>query len=249
MRKLLKRVIPAPARRALHAVRSQLRIPGLFISDARRYLRYSIVPGKPKTLANARAKMMFHAHSLEKGLSRAEMRPLFGESAISELVRATDLWLRNGGSETDEFYLASCSAVGEYKAKHQALGIDPMPKLVAFDQRVLDNAASTYEAIPATDAIVQSTVEYTGGAPSAPSTDYRDVVARRRSIREYGDGPLDIGLVKDAVQLSLFSPSVCNRQPARVHVYTAPDVVSAALELQGGMAGYAPPARPGGCHI
>ena len=83
MRKLLKRVVPAPARRAIHGVRVQLRTPGLFISDARRYLKYSIVPGKPKTLANARAKMMFHAHSLEKGLSRAKMWPLFGESAIS----------------------------------------------------------------------------------------------------------------------------------------------------------------------
>lgn len=41
--------------------------------------------------------------------------------------------------------------------------------------------------------------------------------------------------------LALYSPSVCNRQSVRVHVFTEPSVIAKAQKLQGGMTGYEPP--------
>lgn len=49
--------------------------------------------------------------------------------------------------------------------------------------------------------------------------------------------------LEKAIEMSLRTPSVCNRQPARVRIFTDQQLISKALKVQGGFGGYdIPPA-------
>lgn len=57
----------------------------------------------------------------------------------------------------------------------------------------------------------------------------------RSSVRSFDCGkPVDTGVLKEAVRLAGFSPSVCNRQAWRVHFYTESVMVDRVLRLQNG---------------
>jgi nitroreductase len=49
--------------------------------------------------------------------------------------------------------------------------------------------------------------------------------------------------ISRAVEIAMQSPSVCNRQAARVHQFEDPAVIKAVLDLQGGFSGYEMPPR------
>ena len=60
----------------------------------------------------------------------------------------------------------------------------------------------------------------------------------RFSIRDFGDSPLEVEKVCAALKLCERTPSACNRQSWRVHVYTENNLVAKMFELQGGSKGF-----------
>lgn len=76
-------------------------------------------------------------------------------------------------------------------------------------------------------------------APLAPSLDVveHDLFARRRSVRDFDETPVDNALIERVVSKAINTPSVCNRQPWHVTVLTGPKR-SRALMLQNGNRGF-----------
>lgn len=70
-----------------------------------------------------------------------------------------------------------------------------------------------------------------------------EVVYGRRSIREFTQAPVDPDLIRQAVQIALQAPSVCNRQSGRVHVIDDPKMMQDVLKVQGGFSGYPMPPK------
>lgn len=60
----------------------------------------------------------------------------------------------------------------------------------------------------------------------------------RKSIRNFSDTAPSQELLSEAIRLASFTPSVCNRQSARVHMYTSPSQVASILAHQNGNAGF-----------
>jgi nitroreductase len=60
-------------------------------------------------------------------------------------------------------------------------------------------------------------------------------------VREFGPGKIDLKKFEQAVQIATLTPSVCNRQSARVHLLTDPNTIREVLRYQGGLAGYPTP--------
>lgn len=95
-------------------------------------------------------------------------------------------------------------------------------------------SGATPDAVPAGTA--------RGAAPEriAPGpVDALAILARaRRSTRDFTPMPVDPGLVTRAVQIAQLSPSACNRQPWKLHLYDRPDDIARLLALQNGNRGF-----------
>ncbi|WP_396668820.1 nitroreductase family protein [Microbacterium sp. R86528] len=75
----------------------------------------------------------------------------------------------------------------------------------------------------------------------AHTASFRDVASRRVSIREFSDAPVSYDDVREAIGIASLAPSACNRQSARVHLVTDPQIIDSILRIQAGLGGYPRP--------
>jgi nitroreductase len=191
-------------------------------------------------LSGARARMIFHAHAIEKGLSRSNFRPGFGKIAVPGLAKEINAWLAAGRSTDDTFFISSTGVMRAYLERHATLGEDVSHFWSLFGEQAQEiiNNAHLHEGgvLHASDGRESDDVQ-------GEDRGFLDVVYGRRSVREYTDQPVTDDEISRAVSIAMQSPSVCNRQAARVHQFEDPAVIKAVLDLQGGFAGYQMPPR------
>lgn len=79
--------------------------------------------------------------------------------------------------------------------------------------------------------------------------DYRDIEKREKesfkifsqsrfSVRDFGSAPVSKDKLEDAFKLCERTPSACNRQSWRLHVYTEREKIDKLCKLQGGSKGF-----------
>jgi nitroreductase len=232
---VLSRVVPAPVRRRLRSLQARAQRPGLVLGDWRRYRQAAAAEMVPRNPGNARALMAFFSHSLQKGLSRQgdEFRPGFGVAALTALSSAMQAWLRLGGGQDDTFFVEAASTVNAYLARHQALGVATGDKEGLFPPDLLATIRSIDSDLGG--------VKTVAAPPSSEPRDFAQLAAGRVSIRHFGPGQVDRDRLTQAVDIARHTPSVCNRQPVRVHAYQDAALIETALRLQGGLTGFASP--------
>jgi nitroreductase len=64
------------------------------------------------------------------------------------------------------------------------------------------------------------------------------MVRARHSVRNFEATPVEGDLIRNAVDLALRAPSVCNRQAWRVYALTSSDAIARALTAQNGNSGF-----------
>lgn len=195
-----------------------------------------------KGITRARARIMFHAHAIEKGLSRSDFRAGFGKIAVPGLSREMNGWLAAGRDTGDQFFRAGASVMKVYFDRHDRLGVDVSDFRKLFQPAALDEIARSGAedgGVLTAHALREALIE-AGGAPEAG---FLDIIYGRRSIREFTGAPVADEDIRRAVQIAMQAPSVCNRQAARVHEFRDPRLIKAALDLQGGFSGYKMPPR------
>lgn len=194
-----------------------------------------------KSVENARSLLMFYSHGFEKGLSRSEsFRPGFGNDYMKPLAEEMNKWLKRGRDPQDSFFVIATSVVHNYFARHKALDFDVSHYWKLFDAPVQDAVNKVSDRLGgAAAANMVRDVHVDGLADRG----FSDVVFSRRSIREFNTDPVSDDDIKRAVQIAMQAPSVCNRQPVRVHQIAHIDAMKAALELQGGFRGYKLPPK------
>lgn len=193
-------------------------------------------------ITRARARMMFHAHAIEKGLSRSDFRAGFGKIAVPGLAREMNSWLAAGRDPEDQFFRAGASVMKVYFDRHNRVGVDVSEFRKLFQPAVLEKIA---QAGPQDGGVLEAQAlrEALIEAGRAPEAGFLDIIYGRRSIREFTDAPVADEDIRRAVQIAMQAPSVCNRQAARVHQFRDPRAIKAALDLQGGFSGYKMPPR------
>ena len=67
---------------------------------------------------------------------------------------------------------------------------------------------------------------------------FRDLLHRRHSVRAFADTTLPNEIIEDCVRLAQRSPSACNRQAVRVHVYEDAQLMRSILNCQNGNDGF-----------
>ncbi|MDA9830236.1 nitroreductase family protein [Akkermansiaceae bacterium] len=170
-------------------------------------------------------------HSLEKGLALKNPRPGFGREKAEMLI--DQLEYLDQVERKDSRYFSGLMVIQRWLEWNQQHGKD-FPDLAArVDDIDLTAAAedtqwriggvSTIRREDIVDAIQQGPTSFMGS---------------RHSIRQFSDEPVDIELIKEAIHLAQTSPSLCNRQSAHVYVISRGELMTKAMECQGGNRGF-----------
>jgi len=213
----------------------------LALHDAEQQVRAFAESRGKDAATGVRARMFFHAHAIEKGLTHSNFRPGFGRIALPGLAREMNAWLAAGYEREDTILQSSASVAKAYFLRNREEGTDVSHfwELFGSEARSIIDGSREGEG-----GVLAVTKERETPIPT-PNDDRRfmEVMYGRRSVREFTARPVDDALVFSAVQIALQAPSVCSRQGARVHQFQDPAVIRQLLGVQGGFAGFEMPPR------
>jgi len=200
-----------------------------YTKDYGRYIKYSgvfafISDSEEKALGNIIADY----HVVEKGLTMPETRLGFGEKKISKLMDHCDHYLKNYNKKNTQF-LQAIAILVEYKEFHKKQGYqlnkNLLERINSLEQSVLVECSKQVKT-SASEYFIHSKASF-------------DLFSKsRRSVRNYANTEVDKNGILNAVELATRSPSSCNRQATRVHVFENKDEIKQILEIQGGNRGF-----------
>lgn len=190
---------------------------------------YSGSTNQTKDIFKKQAELQIRIHALEKGMSIGHVRVGFGKEKAFSIIEDLDDLLKKGGSKL--FVVESVSVLQKYIDFNENMGADMVDVEVA-----LNKLCSSYNI----------KINDVGGIYNLNLKDILgkiqcsfDLFSQSRfSIRDFGNSPLDIEKVCAALKLCERTPSACNRQSWRVHIYTENNLVAKMFELQGGSKGF-----------
>lgn len=235
IRKFVRRIAPRWAVGPLVAIYARWNEFYVHVYDKKLFKRNRLHKLRNASGTQIESKLMFHAHSLEKGLSHLPMRSLFGERALRQLSETMFEYRRKQLPLDGAAYLNSLSVIKAYHDSHLAIGVLPTNLEQIFGTAILhealqcqDERAGVYE-ITAREKI------------NNKQKNFEELFKGRASVRNFDQSAVEPELIENAIGLATKSPSVCNRQPARVRVVADKKRIERILALQGGFNGYPPP--------
>lgn len=207
-----------------------------FSYDRRRFIKnYARPIGYRTEKSHIEARMVFHAHSIEKGLSHNKIRLGFGRSALRSLASNMDRYTKEGYPKNSAAYSNSLSVLKAYIELHRQkkFRTDYISKY--FSDSIIS------EALADTSGIGGASVVRGLEKSKNSNLNFKELFTNRWSVREYSNTKVDMSRIDEAIEISLKSPSICNRQSSRVTVLYDHKKIETVLKLQGGLTSYALP--------
>ncbi len=225
-------VIPYSRRQQLRACASlPLRLYELFSNywyDLKRFMVYSSTLQFFNLEQQKLSWIDADAHKLEKGLALSAPRPGFGVGVVARLIRQINEY-RNTYSDNRSLQNA-VRVLGVYKEFNHSNSVFREKMDAEIEQlqasSVTSQGAGGYEMEQRNEWLEKANI------------DFMTFVKSRRSVREFSDETVDPSLLRQAVEMAIYTPTVCNRQAARAHVYTDPQECRDVLSCQKGNGGF-----------
>ncbi|MFL8888401.1 nitroreductase family protein [Helcococcus kunzii] len=229
MKELAKKVLPKGIVKKIQKSRSNDRLFELRDWDYSRFVKYSYALGEENSIENLRAKMTFFYHSLEKGLSNANLRYGFGERAFTELFKTMDLFIEKGYDTNDSRFQQALSVVKSYVDLHEKNSQD-YPEIVK----------QNYDKV---EKYKDSTIYNNGGfgiydyknSTKYSEMNFTEFMHNRHSVRDFGEAQISRDDVRKAIDLAKWSPSACNRQSFKVYYVKDEEKVGEIIKIQRGL--------------
>lgn len=177
------------------------------------------------------AELIFQYHKIEKGLCLPGPKRFFGRDAVTATMNLMDEWKSKGLPLNHQVYAAATETLRAYRRR---LEITPPPEQYRTD------------LIERVDAFISSTTPDphlltpigTQQTTEATYDELLKLAIARRSVRSFSSRAVDPTLIQKAAEIAQLSPSACNRQPWRVHIYRDRQQVDTMLKLQNGNQGF-----------
>lgn len=199
-----------------------------FISDFARFFKCSGTFRSSGDREAARALLSIESHCIEKALSLKETRAGFGVPKVLRLIASLDSYLRKYGPDSTS--AGVLKALDAYVDFQEANG--------GADEAVRAGLTALKEPTPGFNS--------DGGALDVsreqlmppPGFDFDAFAKSRYSIRNFAPGRIEPELISEAVRRAMKTPSVCNRQPWRVHAFLSDGERKRVLSHQVGNVGF-----------
>lgn len=234
IKNILKRVLPVYVKDKLVRAHTIVRGAQLFRYDKMRFEKHYLQDINRANFKQLEAKLTFHAHSLEKGLSHDTLRLGFGKAALEKLAEAMRVFSLKGYDKSAKAYVNAISVLRAYIAVHESARYD-----TGYLEPILGKFINEINECGST--IGGATTVTSESKRDNQTKNFKDLFLNRWSIRDFSEVPVDINKIRGAIELAMKTPSVCNRQSARVHIATEKQLIDRVLKLQGGLTGYATP--------
>lgn len=236
MKKILKKIIPVKIRIALRSVMTRYSLAIMMHQQANRFFR-SYAREYSRKLPILETRVMYFMHQIEKGLSHKDFRYGFGKQALLNLSQSMSalLAVEPYAYSKNETYRMALAALNEYIQRHKAADYDLSDAKKCFSETIW-REAEQFDDSQGGSYIIDGADKQGNGLKS-----FSQLANERHAVREFSDQPVDIQEIQSAVDLARTAPSVCNRQPARVHVTCDVAIIKRALAVQGGLHGYPTP--------
>lgn len=228
----VKNRLPYPVLDKLKAVRNYGRSVYLFRKDKQRFLKNF---SRKNTVEEEqlKARLLFYSHSVEKGLSRENLRYGFGKTVIPELYDLVKIYHSQEYNPYNVVYLNALSVLNQYINLHQERGYD-IESLIDTEEFITTYLSYDFK-IGGMNEVRCETVN------EKKIKNFKELALGRSSVRDYQESAVDVKKINEAIEIATKSPSVCNRQSTRVRVIRNQSVIEQALRIQGGFNGYSCP--------
>lgn len=229
-----KRVLPIVLLEKLQALRVWFASYRLFGVDERRFKRYYSNPFSRLNQYQLDARLIFHAHSLEKGLSHVNIRLGFGKEALSKMAKAMHQYKASSYDTSSKAYQNALTVLREYVTVHKVKGYNTT--------YLNDMYGEILKIANKSKAELGGVVQISAASKrNNRNKNFKELFNGRYSVREFSEKPVSLAKIHDALEIAMKTPSICNRQTSRVQIITDKSVIERALKIQGGMTGYDTP--------
>ena len=222
---VLKKVLPEGAKHVARDLISKRDLWRAYLYDMRRFLIHSGTFQIDKQ-AKLEARLIAHYHVLEKGLSHPEPRPGFGREMAESLIRLLVDYSQTFDHSRVQFRVA-VGVIAKYLVFQESVGVN-VSALRAAVEPLVELAEGDVGSLEMTRDEYLSTTQ-------AP---FDTFALSRYSLRDFSDAEVCVQTIKEAVKVAQKSPSVCNRQTARVYLVEGKDRVAEHLSYQNGNRGF-----------
>lgn len=195
-------------------------------TKASKYLCTSGMYSKPEKLITP---LTIATHALEKGMSIGKARYGFGQPKAIELLKGLQLYINIGGDRS--FVNESCTIIQKYIEYNVSHGAKMEAVVTAFDSFC---KANNVELVPY-GGIYE--LEHSYIREKALSS-FGEFSQSRFAVRDFGEMPISRGDIEKALKLCERTPTACNRQSQRIHIYLSKDKIEKMCKLQGGGRGF-----------
>ncbi|MCD8291591.1 MAG: nitroreductase family protein [Prevotella sp.] len=186
--------------------KSKLALLICYLSDYRYMIKNYLTFGSEPDKILARIMLMMHA--LEKGMSFTDCPKEFGKEKSQSLVKLIRRYLKK--NPMNEICRLSINILARYMENSNSTKDVPC-------RRMITNLLTEYGT--------SVNFSYKGGVKTVcePEPFNEEVItyffASRSSVRDYSDAPISDEEIVKALSLASFTPSACNRQASRTHLF------------------------------
>lgn len=199
-----------------------------FYTDMTIYIRNCGVSPMQDATKRRYYKLLIEAHALEKGLSLASPRPLFGRAKITFLMNELDRYDLSYSKFPAEMVLGVFQT---YLSRHREKGIS--------DPLLNDIEAYISKSSSAITFAQNGGLRHFDTAYTFDSLKPQSFLTSRFSNRAMSKAPVSADKIAEAITIAQSAPSQCNRQATHAHFYQGHDKISELLSLQSGASGFA----------
>lgn len=185
----------------------------------------------PPNYSALSSELLFQYHKLEKGLCMPGERRFFGYDPAISTLNLLSRWRMAGFSTQDRVYQGAIETLRAYRQRVE----EASPESTKLLRQKIDAELSSQ---PRANEALQTPHPYSKGIAADSMPMLEQLATQRRSVRSFRSNAVDLGLVRRAVQVAQLSPSACNRQPWRLHLYDDEASIKALLALQNGNRGF-----------
>lgn len=225
IKKLLKKFIPLPILHLIISFKSGLSLLVQFLYDYRIYRRHNGAKLK-MNLAQVEGKIIAHYHVLEKGISHPTPKNCFSLPVAENLVKLINLYDSKTITRSRQVDVA-VEVLKQYQVF--STNINCVPKELV-DQ--IENLQVACNFNPGSISYTKETFFKNNSAA------FDEFALSRFSVRDFTEESVEIDVIKSAIRIAQKTPSVCNRQTAKVHILTNKKDIEQHLALQTGNRGF-----------
>lgn len=203
-----------------------------YARDAKRFVKFTTNNNYRGSKLKHEAIIRRMSHGIEKAFSLPDMKPVFGISNATGFIYELRHYYKSYGF--DELIKDSLDIIVIYRnyiSKSKANGVN---ELVSDINKLLLEVTE-FQAVHGRSCVLEFKREDIKNMMM--NFDFSSFCQSRFSVRDFSEECVDLSLINNAINTSLKTPSACNRQPWKVHIFQG-EKAKSILKYQNGNRGF-----------